>query len=107
MHNLLELLQKEQTIYNICFHEVIRQVSVHCMERGELLADIRRRYNNLLDRIPRQVKWSVRLLHISMYVRNVLMYYSLHDELVAQRTLDKKLSTELKRFKGRISNLTE
>ena len=56
MHNLLELVQKEQAIYNICFHELIRQVSVQCVERGELLASIRKRYSNLLDRIPRQVK---------------------------------------------------
>lgn len=26
MHNLLELVQKEQDIYNIVFHELIRQV---------------------------------------------------------------------------------
>ena len=26
MHNLLELVKKEQDIYNICFHELIRQV---------------------------------------------------------------------------------
>ena len=26
MHNLLELIKKEQDIYNICFHELIRQV---------------------------------------------------------------------------------
>ena len=56
MHNLVELIQKEQAIYNICFHELIRQVSVQCVERGELLANIRKRYSNLLDRIPRQVK---------------------------------------------------
>jgi len=56
MHNLLELVRLEQDIYNVCFHELIRQVSVHCVERGELLADLRRRYSNLLDRVPRQVK---------------------------------------------------
>ena len=48
--------KEEQDIYNVCFHELIRQVSVHCVERGELLADLRRRYSNLLDRVPRQVK---------------------------------------------------
>ena len=26
MHNLIELVQKEQDIYNIVFHELIRQV---------------------------------------------------------------------------------
>ena len=28
MHNLLELIKKEQDIYNIVFHELIRQVSI-------------------------------------------------------------------------------
>lgn len=59
MHKLLDLVQKEQTIYNVVFHELIRQVSIHCVERGELLADLRRRYANLLDRIPRQVRRQV------------------------------------------------
>ena len=32
------------------------QVTVECSERGELLANLRKRYADLLDRIPRQVK---------------------------------------------------
>ena len=27
MHNLLDLIKKEQNIYNVVFHELIRQVS--------------------------------------------------------------------------------
>lgn len=41
MEGLLELVQVEQNIYNIVFHELIRQVSVSCAERGELLAKLR------------------------------------------------------------------
>lgn len=41
IENLLELVQIEQNIYNIVFHELIRQVSVECAERGQLLAKIR------------------------------------------------------------------
>ncbi|KAL5483818.1 hypothetical protein EMCRGX_G020233 [Ephydatia muelleri] len=88
MHHLLDLVHKEQVIYNICFHEIIRQVTVHCAERGELLANLRQRYNNLIDRIPRQVK-------------------SLHDEVMAQRALDKRLTAELKKFKSTISSLAQ
>lgn len=88
MHNLLELVQKEQDIYNIVFHELIRQVSVHCAERGELLAELRMRYSNLLDRIPRQVK-------------------DLHNEVIAQRALDRQLTSELKKFKATITSLTQ
>lgn len=41
MESLLELVQVEQNIYNIVFHEVIRQVTVSCAERGQLLAKLR------------------------------------------------------------------
>lgn len=41
MERLLELVQAEQNIYNIVFHEVIRQVTVSCAERGQLLAKLR------------------------------------------------------------------
>ncbi|ELR52206.1 hypothetical protein M91_03484, partial [Bos mutus] len=44
MHKLLHILKKEQTIYNTVFHELIRQVSVDCADRGELLSKIRRTF---------------------------------------------------------------
>ena len=41
IQGLLDLVQVEQNIYNIVFHEVIRQVSVECSERGQILAKLR------------------------------------------------------------------
>lgn len=41
LQNVLELLKAEQNIYNIVFHELIRQVSVDCVERGQLLSKLR------------------------------------------------------------------
>lgn len=41
MEGLLEMVQTEQKIYNVVFHELIRQVSVGCAERGQLLAKLR------------------------------------------------------------------
>ncbi|KAL4218861.1 Axonemal dynein light chain domain-containing protein 1 [Mactra antiquata] len=87
MHNLLELIKKEQNIYNIVFHELIRQASIECVERGELLADLRSKYSNLLNKVPQQIK-------------------SLHEEVMAQRALDRRLTEELMRFKSTISVLT-
>ncbi|XP_069088202.1 axonemal dynein light chain domain-containing protein 1 isoform X2 [Pleurodeles waltl] len=86
MHNLLELLKAEQNIYNIVFHELIRQVSVECVERGELLSRIRQRYVNLLDRIPRQVQ-------------------SLYNDMLAQRAVDRRLTEEVVHFKNAIGDL--
>lgn len=35
-----ELVHEAQTIFSVCFHEVVRQVAVHCAERGHLMAKI-------------------------------------------------------------------
>uniref|UniRef100_A0A8K9XJ24 Axonemal dynein light chain domain containing 1 n=1 Tax=Oncorhynchus mykiss TaxID=8022 RepID=A0A8K9XJ24_ONCMY len=86
MQGLLELVRVEQNIYNIVFHELIRQVSVECAERGQLLAKLRQRYVALLDRIPRQLK-------------------GLHTETLAQRALDRRLTEEIICFRSSISKL--
>ncbi|XP_035508721.1 axonemal dynein light chain domain-containing protein 1 [Morone saxatilis] len=87
MEGLLELVQVEQNIYNIVFHELIRQVSVSCSERGELLAKLRQRYQSLLERIPRLLK-------------------ALHTETVAQRALDRRLTEEIYHIKTSIQQLS-
>ena len=38
---------KLRTIYRFSFLEIIRQVSVHCIERGELLHDVLQKYIDL------------------------------------------------------------
>ncbi|KAG8548088.1 hypothetical protein GDO81_026739, partial [Engystomops pustulosus] len=88
LHNLLELLKTEQNIYNIVFHELIRQVSVECVERGELLAKLRQRYVMLLNKIPQQV-------------------LSLYNDLLAQRALDRCLTEEIIYFKNSLGELTD
>ncbi|KAM4722902.1 axonemal dynein light chain domain-containing protein 1 [Rhinophrynus dorsalis] len=87
IHNLLELLKTEQNIYNIVFHELIRQVSVECVERGELLAKLRQRYVMLLDKVPRQV-------------------LKLYSDLLAQRALDRCLTEEIIHFRNAIGEMT-
>ncbi|XP_056615351.1 axonemal dynein light chain domain-containing protein 1 [Triplophysa dalaica] len=86
MENLLELVRTEQNIYNIVFHEIIRQVSVECAERGQLLAKLRQRYAALLDRIPWQVK-------------------GLHSETLAQRAFDRRLTEEIMSFRNSVTKL--
>ncbi|XP_030582751.1 axonemal dynein light chain domain-containing protein 1 isoform X2 [Archocentrus centrarchus] len=87
LEGLLELVKVEQNIYNIVFHELIRQVSVGCAERGQLLAKLRQRYQSLLDRIPRRLK-------------------ALHTEVVAQRALDRRLTEEIHHIKSSIQQLS-
>ncbi|NWY05528.1 AXDN1 protein, partial [Nothoprocta ornata] len=88
LHNVLELMKAEQNIYNIVFHELIRQVSVDCVERGQLLSKLRlQRYVSLLERIPHQMK-------------------TLYREMMAQRLLDRHITEELFYFKESIAQLT-
>ncbi|XP_010732805.3 axonemal dynein light chain domain-containing protein 1 isoform X1 [Larimichthys crocea] len=87
MEGLLELVRVEQNIYNLVFHELIRQVSVNCAERGQLLAKLRQRYQSLLERIPRHLK-------------------ALHTETVMQRALDRRLTEEIHCFRTSIQQLS-
>ncbi|XP_066481217.1 axonemal dynein light chain domain-containing protein 1 isoform X2 [Tiliqua scincoides] len=87
VHRVLELLKVEQNVYNIVFHEIIRQVSVSCAERGELLSKLRQRYVELLERIPKQMS-------------------NLYKEMMAQRVMDKHITDELFKFKEAVGKLT-
>ncbi|XP_021016932.1 axonemal dynein light chain domain-containing protein 1 [Mus caroli] len=87
MHQLLNVLKREQSIYNTVFHELIRQVSVDCADRGELLSKIREKYVQMLDHIARQM--------IEFY-----------KDLVTQRMMDQRILQELFNFKNVIEELT-
>uniref|UniRef100_A0A669PSU2 Axonemal dynein light chain domain containing 1 n=1 Tax=Phasianus colchicus TaxID=9054 RepID=A0A669PSU2_PHACC len=86
LHNVLELMKAEQNIYNIVFHELIRQVSVDCKERGQLLSKLRQRYVDLLERIPQQMK-------------------TLYKKMMAQRLVDRHITEELLYFKECVAQL--
>ncbi|KAI8854573.1 hypothetical protein BC829DRAFT_359696 [Chytridium lagenaria] len=86
MHAFLAIIQEEQKIYDAVFQEIIRQVTVNMIERGDVLAEIRKRYGSMFSKIPRHVR-------------------HLHTELVAQRKLNRRLSEELMRSKDVVSDL--
>lgn len=86
MHAFLAIIQEEQKIYDAVFQELIRQVTVNMIERGEVLSDIRNRYANMFTKIPKHVK-------------------HLHTELLAQRKLNRRLSHELVQSKETVAVL--
>ncbi|KFO85325.1 Axonemal dynein light chain domain-containing protein 1, partial [Buceros rhinoceros silvestris] len=86
LHNVLELMKVEQNIYNIVFHELIRQVSVNCVERGQLLSKLRQRYVSLLERIPEQMK-------------------TLYRKMMSQRLVNRRFTEELLHFKESVEQL--
>ena len=86
MHAFLAIVNEEQKIYDTVLQEIIRQVTINMSERGELLAEVRRRYASMFVKIPRHVK-------------------HLHTELVAQRKLNRRLSEEVVRAKETVAAL--
>ncbi|KAG7250438.1 hypothetical protein CRUP_027361, partial [Coryphaenoides rupestris] len=83
---LLELVKVEQNIYSVVFHELIRQVSVHCAERGLLLDRIRQQYACLLKKVSRHME-------------------RLHTASLAERDLNHRLTQEVVCFKTCIQHL--
>ncbi|XP_059922821.1 axonemal dynein light chain domain-containing protein 1 isoform X1 [Gadus macrocephalus] len=102
MGALLELLKVEQNIYNIVFHELIRQVSVNCAERGLLLDRIRQQYVCLLERVPRQLKG----LHAASLAERALNHI-LTQEVVCFKTCIQHLNTELAEIKTHDESLSQ
>ena len=51
--NLENILESALSIYEICFHEIVRQVSIQCKERGELISRVWKAYISLLERALR------------------------------------------------------
>eukprot|EP01105_Mastigella_eilhardi_P022176 TRINITY_DN5447_c0_g1_i1.p1 TRINITY_DN5447_c0_g1~~TRINITY_DN5447_c0_g1_i1.p1 ORF type:complete len:820 (-),score=235.45 TRINITY_DN5447_c0_g1_i1:84-2522(-) len=47
----IDMVKEAQQLYSICIHEVIRQVYVQCMERGQLLEKIWKRYLQLFEHV--------------------------------------------------------
>merc|ERR1712036_57828 len=88
MHNLVNLIQKEQKIYNLVMHELIRQVTVECVERGELLSKLRERYAGIINKIPG-------------YMNNI------YNRSLALESMEKRLAMRLCGFKNRIEDLAQ
>ena len=86
MKNLVELINKEQKIYDLVLHELIRQVTVECVQRGKLLSRIRQKYANLICSIPEFMK-------------------SIYNRSLSLEALEKRLALKLIDFKNRVESL--
>jgi len=63
--DILRVIREAQRVYSIALHEIVRQVSVHCVERGQLLAKVWSSYMvlfDLMESVSEPLKDDVRLL---------------------------------------------
>jgi uncharacterized membrane protein YgaE (UPF0421/DUF939 family) len=88
MDEFVRIIVEENKIYDHVFQEMIRQVTVNMIERGELLLEIRNRYAAMFQKIPGRI-------------------LDMHSELIAQRKLNRRLSEELNRSHLQVKELIE
>lgn len=88
-----ELFEMTNEIYTCCLKEVIRQVSVHCKERGYLISRVWVAYKNLFEKA----------LHIAKSNENLLK-----EKLAKESQQKNKESSQLiESFQAKISSLSE
>jgi hypothetical protein len=88
MDVFIRTIREETKIYESVFMEVIKQVSVQMIERGEILQEIRQRYMSMFRKIPDRI-------------------VGIYNELVAHRKLNRRLSEELQRAQQNIAGLVQ
>ena len=52
-NDIERLCETAMMIYEVCFHEIVRQVSVQCVERGELINKVWKAYLGILEKALR------------------------------------------------------
>lgn len=86
MDALFRIVTDEQQVFDTVFQEMIRQISAHMVERGEILTEVRERYNRLFQRVPNHVK-------------------RIYFEAVAHRKIVKRLLQEFDRVREEVMTL--
>jgi hypothetical protein len=67
-----EVVQHQQKVFSICFHEITRQVYATCAERGELMRRIWERYTQLFQHVLK-----VRELETQQHKQSCLFFFLL------------------------------
>ncbi|CDW88315.1 ef hand family protein [Stylonychia lemnae] len=82
--NEQKVLQKQsltQVVFNLCIEEICRQVSVQCVERGELLRKIFDQYTQLIENMSKNFK--AKRVEIKKKLSDkVQEYIKIQDELI-------------------------
>ncbi|KAJ4460618.1 hypothetical protein PAPYR_3262 [Paratrimastix pyriformis] len=85
VEQIVGLIEQEGAIYGTVFHELIRQVTVQCAERGRLLARVRDQYATMLGRVPKLAR-------------------AIYANAVAHRMMARRMAAEMATLRGRMED---
>lgn len=84
--NILNQLIEEQQVNDVCFDEVIRQVTIDCIERGEIIDSLRNRCIDQVQYLLKAVQYSFNRMKIAYDHSN-----EIDEKLIeANATIDKQ-----------------
>ena len=89
--SLVQMTREVQELYNIAFRELVRQVSVQCIERGQLMLKLWRRYVQLFHRtvdLVQQDKTSCVNEVVRETARKIEVVRSKHDTNTTRMKMD-------------------
>jgi len=89
--------EEQAKVLAIALNEIVRQVSVHCVERGELLAEVWQRYSTIFSRATFQAEQTRKTLEIN---KNELL-----EEIEAKMALIAQLETTIDSLTERLETL--
>lgn len=92
-NDIQALFETAMLIYEVCFHEIVRQVSVQCVQRGDLINRVWKAYLGILEKA----------LKISQALQQ---FQQVEYKEISQKILEKHL-IELEKFEKENSEITE
>lgn len=111
MSKISTMLDKEfridlaRTVYYICFREVVRQISVHCIERGFLVWQLWTAYSELIVKLGERYKMKQRKI-VQLNDTKVASMRSLYEsELAVAKDKSQQLQAELDRYKNEVDEV--
>lgn len=63
--NILTQLTEEEQVYDVCFDEIIRQVTIECRERGEIINSLRNRMASVIQYLLKSLQFSFNQMRLS------------------------------------------
>lgn len=103
-NNIENLCETAMLIYEVCFHEIVRQVSVQCLERGDLINRVWKAYLGILEKALKISK-AIQSRQVSEFqtdLNNLAQGYK--DQIQELKSHQKFSSEEINKIKRQLKN---
>jgi len=94
-----------RTVYYICFREVVRQISVHCIERGFLVWQLWTAYSELIIGLEERYKSKKKKIVLQNDIKIAKLRGLYENELNIMKEKNKELQNELDGYKKQVDEM--